>query len=85
MSDRKVIDGTDPLARLASIETPEFLDRLVLERARALLLEQGALAKQASRPSRARGLRTLKRAPKRTLAGVAAWFGRLAPPSPRSS
>jgi len=37
MSHRKHPSADDPLARLTPIEAPEFLDRLVLERAQRLL------------------------------------------------
>ena len=37
MSERKPPSADDPLARLTLIEAPEFLDRLVLERALPLL------------------------------------------------
>ncbi|HEY6728224.1 MAG TPA: hypothetical protein VI197_29645 [Polyangiaceae bacterium] len=73
MSDRKRANSVDPLARLTSIEAPEFLDQLVLERGRAVLAgranaPQGETRRRASEP-----------------AGVAALFARLLPPRLKSS
>ncbi|HEU5076544.1 MAG TPA: hypothetical protein VFU02_20275 [Polyangiaceae bacterium] len=78
MSQRKVGNSGDPLTRLASIETPEFLDELVLGKARALLLEQ------AKRVAAAKG-EPLHLPPKHAPAPIATLFARLMPPRLKSS
>lgn len=72
MSGRK---AADPLARLASIEAPAFLDQLVLEQARVLM------AGSASSPKADPHVRASKHA----ATPVAALFARLTLPGLKSS
>lgn len=81
MSDRKAANLVDPLARLASIEAPEFLDQLVLEQARAILVEQRLLAGHAPSPKAEPRLG----ASKHGAPAVAALFARLTLPGLKSS
>ena len=72
MSGRKTPAADDPLARLTAIEAPEFLDRLVLERALPLLQAHTVVAP-------ARTERSAAPAP------AVALFGRWASPRLKSS
>ena len=73
MSDRKAARTGDPLARLAAIEAPEYLDQLVLDRARLLLAEHANRPRAKARPRA------------KPVTPIAAWFGRLAPSGIKSS
>ena len=81
MSDRKAANLVDPLARLASVEAPEFLDQLVLEQARAILVEQRMLTGRAHSPRTEPQLRGSKHG----ATVVAALVARLTLPGLKSS